>query len=542
MRTRRIYISIVLSILALHASAQNTKTSKDTTIKGSTIEIMQAYKPEVKQMQKPEMVPTLAPTDTTHPKFNYVVPQQSLLYTYSSPALRPLALGKDTAGKKLQNYVKAGAGNLSTIFLDAGLSKLTWKDYEAALHLHYLSQDGSIQYQQVSLAGLEADGNLHRDGNNWHAFLDASRNQYHYYGYDHDIYNPPSDSLTQTFTGIHIGLDMQNEKPGYMGLNYHPAVFASLFKDAFKASETTLGFAVPVSKDIDSSLQVLAAINATFTQFSGPSQSTGNNIFQIAPGVNYHKDLWSIHATLSPTFGKDNVFFLPDIVGYYHLSQYGYLASAGWQSTLQQNSYEQLSAENPYMFNTYTIHQTHRDEVFADLKGSFGNHISFSGRLSWWQYGNLPLFINNLGDQKQFNVIYYEKVNAVSLQAAGRYDVGNTLSLGLSLAYFNFSSGSGKVWGQAPLRIKSDLSFRPINELICTAYMSVLGGTQALNASQQAVTLPTALDIGGNAEYFIIPRLSLFLQINNILNNKYQLWQGYQAYGLNFYGGLRLKF
>jgi outer membrane receptor protein involved in Fe transport len=48
--------------------------------------------------------------------------------------------------------------------------------------------------------------------------------------------------------------------------------------------------------------------------------------------------------------------------------------------------------------------------------------------------------------------------------------------------------------------------------------------------------------VGGNAEYQIVPRLSVFVQLNNLLNNKYQRWQYYEAYGLNIYGGLRLKF
>src|SRR4051812_22485699 len=106
---------LVLSFLAgaLSAAAQHAPGS-DTVLKGSTIEVIQAYKPQIKQAPKPEWVPQLPPADTSHPSFTYDVPQQTLYYTYSSMPLRPLALGKEAAQLPFPDYVKLGGGNLST--------------------------------------------------------------------------------------------------------------------------------------------------------------------------------------------------------------------------------------------------------------------------------------------------------------------------------------------------------------------------------------------------------------------------------------------
>src|ERR1035438_6671239 len=95
MRLQPLFILMTLGI-SFGARAQQPAPGKDTVMKGATIEVLQAYKPQVKQAPKPEWIPQLPPQDTTHPAFNYDdVPQQSLYYTYTSLPLHPLALGKD---------------------------------------------------------------------------------------------------------------------------------------------------------------------------------------------------------------------------------------------------------------------------------------------------------------------------------------------------------------------------------------------------------------------------------------------------------------
>ena len=64
----------------------------------------------------------------------------------------------------------------------------------------------------------------------------------------------------------------------------------------------------------------------------------------------------------------------------------------------------------------------------------------------------------------------------------------------------------------------------------------------AIERGNKVRKLNTNLDLGTGAEYLIIPRLTAFLNANNILNNRYERWNNYQAYGFNIFGGARLKF
>ena len=49
-------------------------------------------------------------------------------------------------------------------------------------------------------------------------------------------------------------------------------------------------------------------------------------------------------------------------------------------------------------------------------------------------------------------------------------------------------------------------------------------------------------DISAGAEFKITNKFSAWLDLNNILNNKYQRWNNYTVYGLNVIGGVVVHF
>jgi len=542
MRMKPLFILILLSS-ATGARAQHAAPATDTVLKGSTIEVVQSYKPQVRQAPKPEWVPHLPPVDTIHPVFSYDVPQQTLYYTYSSLPLRPLALGNEIPPLPFANYVKVGGGNLSTLFLDAGIGSIKGKDYETAIQIHHISQKGAIVNQQSALSGIEADGMLHKESNDWHASISGERNQYYYYGYNHDLHNYNSDSVKQTYVSVRACVDMKNKGDSTGALGYHPALNVSLYTAKVNTTETSVGFNVPVTYKIDNALQLQAALTGDITHLATNDTATNNNYLEVLPGIGIHSGQFAGHALLGLAAGMGgNQYFLPDILAAYTMPAQKFTISGGWQSTLRQNTYEQLSTENPYLFNNYLVMQTKKSELFANFYGGAGDNLTYSGRLSWWGYNDLPSFLSNVGDQKQFYVVY-DNVNAISVQLAARYKVANIWTVGGTADFYHFYNGSQQyVWNEPSMKIKGDFTANPFPKFTVTAYLAMLGGMYAKDINNNVVSLKPIADIGGNAEYQVISRLSVFVQLSNLLNDKYQRWYGYQAYGFNIYGGVRLKF
>lgn len=543
MKLKYLCLSIVALLISKGAIAQTA--TKDTTIKGATIEIIQSYKPEVQQATKPMLTPALPPIDTSRPTFYYSVPQQTLNYSYSPLPLQPLALNKNSEQLPFANYVKLGGGNLSTIYIDAGIGSLNGANYNSAIHLHHLSQKGDIVGQQTSISGLEAEGNYYKGDNAINAGIAINRNQYYYYGYDHTVYPYDADSLKQTFTGIHLDLGLANNQTGFKQLTYQPTIAFDIYSDSRDASEFSIALDAPFQYHLDSNLQVFAGVYVETNQFKNSVSSQSSNIIQFKPGIKLHTKKFDLIAGIYPTLGQNsNTYILPDIQATFSIPNTQFLFNIGWKADLKANNYRNLSTINPYMSNQYTIQQTTTNEVFAEIKSNISNNLAFSGRASWWEYNGLPLFVNDtLTDNKRFNILYDSKVNNLSLQASIRYQIAHTFTLGFSGRWNNFYKHSyTEVWHMPAIEFGADVAAKPLKNLTLTGYLSVKDQLFAFDKNKKKVKLNTVIDLGLGAEYEFIKRLSVFANAYNLLNNNYQRWYGYDAYGFNVYGGIRLKF
>jgi len=533
----------------LCAAKMSGQQRNDTTLKSTTIEVLQSYKPEVKQAPKPEFKPELPPIDTSRPVFRYEVPQQALYYSYASLPLRPLALGKDSSRLPFQNYVKLGVGTQSTLYGDAGIVFRKEGDYDATLHLHHLSQSGNLDHQKISLSGLEAEGTLHRSNHALTLSLEGMRNRYHFYGYDQSVWEIPQDSVQQTYTGVKAMIGVQNERTNRLGIDYHPRVGIQYYTDAFNASERTFIFDVPFTKRFDTTLALSVGASGLFTNLKTDLRDWNNNVFQLTPQLRFQKNGFSGRVGVFPTFTNFySTLFLPAIEARYRFPGETFTIAAGWEGKLRQNTLQQLSSVNPYLYPlsgyvSYRIRPTHTEEVYGMVSVSVGSHLTISGRVSWWQFKNLPMYLNDSLDGKNFSILYDPQVNALSVQGAVHYQVASRFSLGLTGTLTNFNKKTyQRVWHEPGVRLNASMLLQPIPQLSITANAIFLDQIYARNTFGQEVKLKAAFDLGFSAEYAFIPRLAVFVNLSNLLNNSYQRWYGYDSFGINLTGGLRLKF
>jgi outer membrane receptor protein involved in Fe transport len=543
---KRIVTLLMVSALWQQAALAQRKAPRRDTIRANTIEVIQSYRPEVRQAPKPEFDPVLPPADTSAVRLQYEVPALPLQFTYRSRPLKPLALGRDTSRLPFPNYVKLGGGNLSTMYLDAGIGGLNGEHYETAIHLHHLSQQGNIKNQKSMLSGLEAAGNLRTEGHTWSGGLTALRHSF--YNYGADLASPIYTPAQQVLAGARVRVGARNTQPNSMGISYSPEVTASVFGGNPIANEQHYTADFPCSRQLDSILTLHMGLSGSYVSLNNSTVKDQAGMLALRPGVSARMGDFSGHVFLSPTFGRGATYLLPEIAASLQLPEMPLLVQAGWTAALNQNSYERFFLRNPFISAgggnfAGLLSQNRKDEVYGAVQTHIGSHIALSGRLSWWSFRNLPLFINNPSDRSHFLILQDPQINAVSLQANARYQIGNTFALGLSGIWFNYyRSTVTHVWHEPGLQLKADFRFRPLPELEISCYGLMLDQIYALEGASRAVKLKTVLDLGGAAEYTIIPRLSAFVQINNLLNNNYQRWYNYPAYGFNIFGGLRLKF
>ncbi len=537
------YILSSLCILSSVFAMAQPKVN-DTTIKATTIEITQIYQPQIKQAVKEIYTPTLPPRESSVTLFDYNIPAQTVNYVYKPMPLQPLAFGSDTTNKGFKNYVKAGLGNLRTIFLDAGFNQWAAKNVETFVHFGLLSQKGEFQYQKQTLAALNALAIYQQAKYNVQFDLAAQHHNFYQYGYDQAAL-PNKIAGKQTLSGASMTTRFLEKGFGINGFRKIAHLGLSYYTGSMISSQTAVFGEVGLEKKWDSSLIATVAIDANTTQLNAQLYNVNNSFASLKMGANYSRDKFSLKAYLLPTIGQNQqAFLLRDIECKYRFSELKTNIALGLKGSLVQNTFQQLFETNPFI-SSFPSLQTHSNEIFLLGEKALGHHLSFTGKVSWWQYENFATFINPpLGDPEKMMVMYIPKVNALSVQLGMRYQVGKELSVSSQLALFHFNNilGNAKVWHTPSFRFNGDLQWNPSKELSITAYSAYVGGNYALSPTYQSIKLKPYLDMGFGAEYIVLQKLSVFLNVNNLLNNKYQRWQAYQAYGINIYGGVRLKF
>jgi hypothetical protein len=535
---------VVIALLMGAVSVSAQQTEKDSVINSAGMEMIPISRYPIKKMTKPFWIPNMPAKDTTLPVFNYIVPQQSLFYSYHSEPFQPLALGKDTTKMPYVNYIKAGIGNLSTLMLDAGIGSVIGKNYESYFHIHHLSQQGDLKFQQTVATGLESEGMYHTGNYDWHATANLERNQYYFYGYDHSRYDyTNSDSLLQNYFLFSVGADFKRNEIEDQQLDFRPAVSSYLYSSRFGNFESNLKLFCPVTYDIDTEYQAQCNFTAAITHLVNDTASINNNLLVIEPGVNVTKKIWFGKVFCGVGVGRHNkLSLLPNICANYKMEGTEIMVSGGWQAQIVANSFMQLTTENPFIFTEYRSEQTRKDELFANIAGSY-NPIVFAARFSWINYVSLPTFLDTGGDNKQFHILY-DSVSALSVQLSARYLFSNFISAGVTANFCGFYQGTQQYpWHIPANNLKGDFSIKPLPELAVFAYMSLLGGIHVLNNTGSVSTLKPQLDCGGSGEYYFNKwHSTVFLQISNIFNQNFERWLGYPGYGMNIYGGVRLKF
>ncbi|MBL7712005.1 MAG: hypothetical protein JNL13_06065 [Chitinophagaceae bacterium] len=549
MSSKKIIISGLVSLLASGAAAQQKPVATDTTIKASTIEITQIYRPQVKQAVKETYSPSLPAADQAPANFTYTVPLQSVNYTYKPLPLQALAIGEDTVNTGYRHYIKAGLGNRRTLYLDAGLGNLRTKNFSSNIHLGILSQKGELAYQKQTIAALAAEGLYSKDGFKALMGLEATHNNFFQYGYDEKLY-PSKTATRQTLSGAAFSLNLSKENKAN-GLTPEADVKISLYTGNNISNENTGALGLSLTKKLpEDDWQIKAGVEGVSTHLNSEFYSVSNSYASLRLGAQYDDGKLSFRAYLLPTIGQNsNTFLLHDIQAALHFDKAQTNIGAGLKGSLTQNTYRQLFLTNPYISQFPSV-QTHSNEIYGFIEKGLGHHITLNGRLSFWQYENLATFLNQPAPAfEKMQVYYIPRVSAISTQLGLRYQVGNTISFGAQLVLFNYynhnyfpANMKRRVWHTPNTRMNGDFTWNPFPELSLSAYGAYVGSSYALDSAQNEVKLKGFVDLGFGAEYLAMKKLSFFLNFNNLLNNHYQRWLGYQAYGINIYGGVRLKF
>jgi hypothetical protein len=539
--------SVVEKPKAIDPAATAIELSKDTT-SSRVVTITSAFKPSLRSAAKINFTAASAVQDTTRIPLAYKVPAQNLFFSYQPVPIKPLAMDPDSAMKwENHQYIKAGYGNYSTPFVDAAFAfgdgqKETWN-----INAGHVGSKGQLPFQRFSKTNLSFTGIFRSaDKHEWtsRAFWN---NQIQYkYGYLPNSLNFVDTDLRQVFNTTGIELGLQNKEVGESGFFYKPQFSFGYFSDNRAAREVDVVLKAPFQKRLSKFISFDFNAVADITRLTNNAvKNLGNNLYYIDPALMLATNSVKLHLGFMPSWDNAQFYLLPDITAEASIKGDQLVVMAGWQGYYQKNTYRSLANFNPFIWSEVInqLRNTRIMEQYAGFKGSTGKHLTYNAKLAFLRLYNQPLFLNDGLGRKDFRVLYDGSMDVLRLKAELNYRVQEKFNIGAAMQYQQFTRTTApKAFGLLPFEVNGNLRWQVLKDLHVKADAFFFDGAFYQTALGENRKQSFATDVNLGMEFKVKPKLSVWLQMNNMLNSRYQRWNQYEVLGFNVLGGVVYSF
>ncbi len=542
-------MSIIKSLLAAVMVLWSIAISAQDTSRKKTIDITSTFKPVLKEAAKINFNAAPPAADGRKPVLQYKVPSQNLLLGYQPVPIQPLALQADSASAwQNSNYIKVGIGNIILPYVQAGLSFGDGKTRFYNIFANHHSANGSLPFQKNNRTEVTAAATYKTPGNlEWDGKIGFVSQQYFLYGYSPSTLVFTKDQLRQRFQTFGGKLSLRNLEPTEYGINYNPNIRISVFSgtnDIDKATEANSVLNIPVQKTINDQFSFKLGITADLTNFRPRDTATiQNNLYYVSPAIAYLGDQVSITAGIIPSWQNKEFRVLPNFMADISPEDMDFTIQLGWIGYYNKGSYERFASINPWLSQPLSLLNTKVQEAYGGLKGTLARHFTYSAKLGYVSYRNMPLFVNDSVDGKTFNILYASSMQSFQLHGEIGYIQGERFNASAFITINNYRiKEQPKAYGLQPVELGATLRWQAVKNLWVNSDFNVLGGAPYITTNKITRSGKSGIDLSAGLEYKIARQVNVWFQMNNIFNNKYERWNQYPVYGFNVLGGIIFSF
>ena len=513
---------------------------------------------------------SLPALDTSVKAQNYNLSTRNFKVDYAPPKIRPIGMASDKKSKddKAKNgYVKLGYGIPHSPYGEAGYAYNS-KDFDAAIALkHHSMNNKNVKFQQFNETGGKVNVGYHLN-KDYAVGGHVGYNQRGIWAFgalDSITSKTATDgNLRTNYKLFDIGASVYNTSKNDLDLTYSAGIDLSSLRTNFASKDLNVDIKAQGTKWFADKHPLSLALRYdanSFSYLTSNKKETLNNIY-VMPSFTFHADAFSIKAGLNLISTNDEWSPLPDIEATVRVLGDRLAIFGGWKGDIQKNTYHTLTNYNPYLLpaiqadNSFgrRMQNTKFQDFFGGVKGHWGA-VDYNVQGGYKPTKNLAFFLQNavfsynaLTSNGRFDVIY-GNADITYLKGSigakvGDFEIGGTVSQNVYTMKPTLTQPAlQKPWHLPSTEINGTVAYRLLqNKLKLKSQVFFQNGVPYLKSTGVAANLGTLVDVNLGAEYNINSNFGLFLNLNNLLNQKRERWYNHPSYGLNVLGGIVARF
>lgn len=511
-------------------------------------QVTKSYEPRLQNLEKPVLeTPQPGSKEVDPEKMEYEEEKIEVSTVYTPPKPKITNPPKETVERLQNNLLKVGFGRFATPLVELYLNNGRNDQAQVGLDFtHLSSSSGHVDYGEFRKDYGTLKGEYYLDENTIYSKVFVNNSNFFYYADSILATNPEfKDSLRQTYTQIQadVGL-MKNYSTD--GLFYDVGLRFKSYSDRFQNRDLHFSLLPKFGWSITDNISAGIDAGLTFsnTRFD---TSRSRNFIEFTPYAQYATDRFEARAGLKVNSFSDttNAFgAYPMLSAAFQLIPERVNVKAGLQGEMKYNQYYELMKENQYLLRQADILPTREKiNLYASVDGNFAKYFNFNARAYTRKVENqLIFFVEEQG--AYFQTVYDTNFRESGAELSLVFNKSNKIKAGMTGKFRSFKTSNIAHNYNVP-NTRFDLwgSYNFADKVLITTEIYVFGKrTMSLDSSGVGIEQPAQADINLSADYRFSKRISVFLELNNILSNQYYRWHNYLERPLDIKAGVTLAF
>ena len=291
-------------------------------------------------------------------------------------------------------------------------------------------------------------------------------------------------------------------------------------------------------------------MNLTFSNSTFDSVTQSRLFFDFTPTATYQwEELWVQAGLKVNTFNDttNNFGAYPILRAEYNVIPEKLTAFAGLKGEMKYNTFYDQVAVNRYLRTRDAqpdIRPTREKlNVYGGVSGSVTQYVNFSAKGYHKVVGDQLMFFNEQ-DGAYFDMVYDSTFKETGGELSVLFNKDDKIKAGVKGRFANFNTSNQEFyWNMPTTRVDIWGSYNFGEKLWVASEIYVIGNrTMSIDSLGNPLTQNTQADINLSVDYRFNKRISVFLELNNILNNEFYRWYNYRERPFDLKAGVTASF